>query len=232
MKVSLKHSTPLIIAASAVRTCWASQGTSDTITTAISDSYGIEYDIPSSDIVCGEKDTALINKVGNKFKHKSVLEHLSYTFFISGVSRALLQELARHRTAKLSVKSSRYTLKELKKEATFNDFENEFDFKRAKKYLVQTGNKEIDQISFHMLEELRGLVHQGISIDLVKYAMPECYKTELTWTMDARNLQSFLSLRSDKAALWEIRNLAHAIYDEIPYDHKYLFEDYIKPEIK
>lgn len=41
-------------------------------------------------------------------------EHISYNFDISEVSRALLQELARHRISSFSVKSSRYTLGELK----------------------------------------------------------------------------------------------------------------------
>ncbi len=231
MQVKLLHSTPLVIDAIACRTCWGSHGNSDTETTACSDSYGIEYNIAIEDQVLGPEDAKLIEKVGNKFKHKSILEHVSYNFYISGVSRALLQELARHRTAKLSVKSSRYTLKELKHEPEFNDFSSELDFKRAQKYLVQTGNTKVDEASFYALEELRVLIKSGISNDLAKYAMPECYKTELTWTMDARNLQSFLNLRSNKGALWEIRELAHALYKELPYDHQYLFQDYINPVV-
>ncbi len=61
-----------------------------------------------------DKDKELINRVGNKFKHSSTLEHLNYTFYIQGISRACLQEVARHRHTSPSVKSTRYTLKELK----------------------------------------------------------------------------------------------------------------------
>jgi thymidylate synthase (FAD) len=43
-----------------------------------------------------------------------------------------------------------------------------------------------------------------------------------------RSLQNFLSLRSDKSALWEIQKLAHAIYNELPLEHRYLFEASIK----
>ena len=245
MKVKLLHNTPLVVDAIACRTCWGSQGKSDTITTHISDSYGAKYDIRIDDQVIGENDKELIDRVGNKFKHKSILEHVSYNFFISGVSRALLQELARHRTAKLSVKSTRYTLKELKNEEPFvtDDFDYKgwltgkpdavggFFAKSASKYLVWTENNRIDISSVVALENLRIQLKSGISNDIAKYCLPESYKTELTWTMDARNLQSFLSLRSDKSALWEIRELAHAIYKEIPYDHKYLFEAYIKPVV-
>ena len=61
-----------------------------------------------------------INKVANVSKHASVIEHLVYSFDIDGISRACLQELARHRIASYTVKSSRYVLsKELKNEEPF-----------------------------------------------------------------------------------------------------------------
>lgn len=197
MKVTLKQHTALDVCASAIRTCWQSFDKSDN---------------------GGEKDRDLIERVGNKFKHSSTLEHLVYTFYIQGISRALLQELARHRMASPSVKSTRYTLKELKKEEPFSTIDA-----RAEKYLVFTGIEEVDEMSVKALENLRQILKQNISSDRAKYCLPESYKTELTWTINARSLQNFLTLRSDKAALWEIRDLAHTIYDALPTDHKYLF---------
>ncbi len=146
-------------------------------------------------------------------------EHLNYNFYIQGISRALLQELCRHRIASLSVKSTRYTLKELKDEDSFS----EKDLKRAEKYLVFTDIKEVNIASLKALENLRRLVKSGVSNDKVKYCLPESYKTELHWSVNARSLQNFLTLRSDKSALWEIRDLAKKIYNEIPDEHKYLF---------
>ena len=68
----------------------------------------------------GPKDLALIDRVGNQFHHASILEHISFNFFIDGISRACLQEVSRHRHTSLSVKSSRYVLaKELKHEQPF-----------------------------------------------------------------------------------------------------------------
>jgi len=121
--------------------------------------------------------------------------------------------------ASLSVKSTRYTLKELKEEIPFSTA----DVERAQKYIVMTDNALVNEMSIKALENLRQLLVEGISNDKAKYALPECYKTELTWTINARSLQNFLELRSDKAALWEIRDLAHAIYEKLPEDHKYLF---------
>ncbi len=198
MKITLQHHTPLIFCANAIRTCWQSFDKSDE---------------------GGEKDRELIDRVGNKFKHASTLEHLVYNFYIQGISRALLQELARHRIASLSVKSTRYTLKELKNEEIFTCKE----YERASKYLVLTGNEMVDSMSIKALENLRLVLAQGISNDKAKYCLPESYKTELTWTINARSLQNFISLRSDKSALWEIQNLAHALYDALPEDHQYLF---------
>ena len=60
-----------------------------------------------------------IKTVANQNKHASVIEHLVYSFDVDGVSRALLQELARHRHQNLTVRSTRYTLKCLNDEKSF-----------------------------------------------------------------------------------------------------------------
>lgn len=205
MKVTLQHHTPLVICSDAIRTCWQSFDKSDN---------------------GGEKDRELIDRVGNKFKHASTLEHIVYNFYIEGISRALLQELARHRMASLSVKSTRYTLKELKDEEPFSIDHKE----RAEKYLVMTDVEMVDEMSIRALENLRAVLVAGISNDRAKYCLPESYKTELAWSINARSLQNFISLRSDKAALWEIRDLAHAVYSALPEDHRYLFENSLKEE--
>jgi thymidylate synthase (FAD) len=203
MKVKLLHYTPLEVCAHAIRTCWQSFDKGDK---------------------GGEKDKQLIERVGNKYKHSSTLEHLVYTFYIQGISRALLQELARHRMASLSVKSTRYTLKELKDTEPFD----ENDFKGASKYIVLTGNKLVDKMSIKALNNLQYVLKEGISNDIAKFCLPECYKTELTWSINARSLQNFLTLRSSKSALWEIRDLAFKVFENLPDDHKYLFEECIQ----
>lgn len=203
MQVNLLNFTDLKICSHAIRTCWQSFDRGDN---------------------GGEKDIELIDRVGNKFKHASTLEHLNYTFYISGISRACLQELARHRMASLSVKSTRYTLKELRNETEFELG----DFARASKYIVLTTNEAVDNASIKALENLREILQGQISLDIAKYCLIECYKTELTWTINARSLQNFIALRTSKSALWEIRNLAHEIYSALPNEHKFIFQDYIE----
>ena len=201
MQVSLLHYTPLNICSHAIRTCWNSFDKGDN---------------------GGDVDKGLIDRVGNKLKHKSTLEHLYYTFYIQGISRALLQELSRHRIASLSVKSSRYTLVELKKENSFLPINKE-NMERIEKFIVLTQNEEINTNSVYALENLRIALSKGISTDIAKYCMPESYKTELTWSINARSLQNFLELRSSAHALQEIRNLANALKEELPNDHRFIF---------
>ena len=203
MKVTLKHFTPLDVCYSAIRTCWQSFDKSDN---------------------GGEKDLALIDRVGNKNKHSSTLEHLFYNFYIQGISRACLQELSRHRIASLSVKSTRYTLKELKEEETFLPLDQN-NFARAEKFIVLTKNRQVDEASVLALDKLRLLLKEGISNDIAKYALPESYKTELSWSINARSLQNFIELRSSRQALWEIRDLAHSIFNALPSEHQFIFSE-------
>lgn len=205
IEINLLNFTPLWVCSNAIRTCWQSFERGDN---------------------GGEKDIELIDRVGNKFKHASTLEHLYYNFYIKGISRALLQELARHRVASLSVKSTRYTLKELKNESEFRSG----DFENASRYIVLSGDEMVDNFSIVALENMRKILLKNISLDIAKYALPECYKTELSWSINARSLQNFLALRSSKSALWEIRDLAYAIFEALPDEHKFIFEDCIKKE--
>lgn len=118
IKVTLLHHTPLYIASDGARTCWASQDKSDTKRTYEDAPYGKELPLPK--ITIGPKDLALIDRVGNQYHHSSILEHISFNFFIDGISRACLQEWSRHRHMSQSVESTRYTMaKELKAEQSF-----------------------------------------------------------------------------------------------------------------
>ena len=133
IKVTLLHHTPLHIASDGARTCWASQDKSDTVNIKECSDCS-SHNINSITMMCndcdsdriditkpiGPKDLALLDRVGNQFHHGSILEHVSFNFFIDGISRACLQEWSRHRHMSQSVESTRYTMaKELKAEQSF-----------------------------------------------------------------------------------------------------------------
>ena len=274
IKVTLQHHTPLYIASNGARTCWSSQDKSDT--SSILDKEVTQYckiakidwtdaEAILSPSIIGPKDLALMNRVGNEFKHASILEHISFNFFIDGISRACLQELARHRIASLSVKSSRYTLKELKEEKIliqrklieedteykyqgdgwwikdgtpyYSDRLNHtmiYDTKLVEKYCVIPQNLLSYNKKLHytnkgrMLWTIQENLKEGQSNDVAKYDLGESYRTQLTWTINMRSLQNFLSLRTDRTALPEIRLLAHLIYEALPADAQSLVAHCIK----
>jgi len=95
------------------------------------------------------------------------------------------------------------------------------------KFIVKTGEPEVDNCSTAALINLQGLVKSGLPNDKTKFALPDAYKTELTWTINARSLQNFLKLRSASSAMWEIRRLAFDVYDMLPEDHKFIFDEFM-----
>ena len=201
MDVKLLFHTPLSICVEAVRQCWDSFDKGDI------------YDTPTNNI--SDKDTELLNKVINQYRHSSVSEHLYYNFSINGISRALLQELARHRIASLSVKSTRYTLSQLK---------NDEGILQLDKYCVLSNNEAINLGNYRTLRQLQSILQNGTTNDVAKYMLPEAFKTDLRLTINARSLNNLFKLRSSKSALLEFQNLAHKLYDALPEEHKFLFQ--------
>lgn len=206
-KVKLLSYTPLEVIKTAIRTCWDSHDKSDNL---------------------GEKDLDLIKRVVLQYSHHSTSEHCVFNFFIQGISRLNLMELTRHRLASYSVKSTRYTLKELRNETEFTIKDKE----RASKYINLTDNNNVDECSIQALENVRRLVNNAVNYnvtqDLIKYALPECYKTDLTFSINVRSLRNLLKLRTSKSAHFEIRNLAYKLYEALPEEFKFLFADVIE----
>ena len=146
------------------------------------------------------------------------LDFICFTFKISGISRALLQQLARHRISSLSTKSTRYTLRELKN----------VNADELKNYLVKVSDS-IDEYNKFRLATIQALINeQNLSNDELKYLLPEAFKTEVMLTINARSLRNLLELRLSSKALKEFRELAKEIYKIIPETHRILFDDIVE----
>jgi thymidylate synthase, flavin-dependent len=220
MKVNLLDNTHLSNAVIGARTCW--------------DSFhkGGNYTKPTDDI--SEDDKNLLTRLIYKNKHESISEHIVYTFQLLDVPRYVLQELVRHRIASYSVKSTRYTLKELKDEPSFFNvvpFEQdtiegvkfEPDLERAKKYIdINENISKYAQVN--QLEILKNELNSGKSLDEIKNLVPESYLTNIVWTINFRSLMNFLRLRTSKGAHYKIQELSFLILNEIPDSHKFLFQ--------
>ncbi len=205
MQASLLQASPLSIVISAIRKCYESEDRSDS-----ESKFGF--------FTLGTKDEELLRRVINS-DHTSILEHIVYTFDIDGISRGCLQELARHRIANLSVKSTRYTLGRIKNSTNLHNREE------SDKYLVWSNNEDVNQAAISALVNVQKLARQSIPNDQLKYCLPESFKTSLIWTINARSLRNFFELRLDNRAHWEIRQLANIIKELIPKYHQILFED-------
>ena len=101
-EVSLLHVTPLAVAEVAARSAYDSFDKSEhEIIKSFPLTHKLNYDIP---------DSKIMNTLAWTYFHHSVLEHLVLQFHIRKIGRGVLQELARHRIASPTVKSTRYTL--------------------------------------------------------------------------------------------------------------------------
>jgi len=130
--------------------------------------------------------------------HFSVLEHVSFTFGVEGVSRALTHQLVRHRVASYSQKSQRYV----------SETEG-FDFILPESIREDSGIAE----RFHnLMSEISDfyseMVNKGIKAEDARYVLPNACETKIIITMNARELLHFFSLRCCERAQWEIRQMA------------------------
>lgn len=161
-----------------------------------------------------------LNMLG-EIGHESPIEHISFTFGIAGVSRALLAQLTRHRIASYSVRSQRYVN------------EGGFDYvippeiegiPEARDIFIRA--MQADQERYEKLADLLAQKHQkdflseGKSAEEARqmavkkanedarFILPNACETKLVVTMNARSLYNFFRLRCCNRAQWEIRNLA------------------------
>lgn len=129
--------------------------------------------------------------------HESVIEHVSFTFLIWNVSRALLAQITRHRIASFDVQSQRYV--------------NISDMSVVIPPSIQS-NQEIMDDYTDLMEEIKRFyyrsVNAGIPKEDARFATPQGATTKLMLTMNARELRHFFSLRCCNRAQWEIRELA------------------------
>jgi len=128
--------------------------------------------------------------------HHSVIEHASYTFSIEGVSRALTHQLVRHRLASYSQVSQRYVPMDEPSYVTPGSISQDEEAKKRFQSLMEK------------IWEEYNLLAKTIPIEDARYVLPNACTTNITVTMNARELWHFFSLRTCRRAQWEIREVA------------------------
>lgn len=137
-----------------------------------------------------------------KTGHMSVWEHISFAFEVSGVSRAMLAQITRHRHHSFSVRSQRYC-----NEANFD-------------YVVPSAITGCAQYTFlHGMINARAtydaLLEDGIKPEDARAVLPNACETKLVISANARAWIESSHLRLCARAQEEIRNFYQEIKREI-----------------
>lgn len=145
--------------------------------------------------------------------HLSVIEHANFTFSIEGVSRALTHQLVRHRIASYSQQSQRYVSMD------------------QAEYIVPPSISG-DPESLRKFRELMDVIWKEYSVlcervpkEDARYVLPNACNTNITVTMNARELWHLFTLRCCRRAQWEIRKMAWLMLDAARKISPILFEN-------
>ena len=138
--------------------------------------------------------------------HGSTIEHVVFTFGISGVSRTLSHQLVRHRAGvAFDQQSQRYV-----------------KFKSAATMLPHTIAEADESVRERFQEQVEGsmalygeLVAAGIPGEDARFVFPNATRTNLVMTTNLRALIHMSGLRLCTMAQWEIRRLFQLIRHEI-----------------
>lgn len=163
-------------------------------------------------------------------RHGSVLEHVSWTFALQGVSRILSHELVRHRVGvAISQESGRYV-------AFDNSFpmplpawasEDPIFMEQLRLFMFQA------EVFQHWMEEHFDLHKEGQTFAYKKHITsfmrrfaPEGRATSLVWTANARTLRHVIEDRTAAGAEEEIRALFGIIAGLMKQESPLLFGDF------
>ena len=137
--------------------------------------------------------------------HLSPLEHVSFTFAISGISRALSHQLVRHRIASYSQQSQRYVSAE---DARFVLPPSIAAIPEAAEVYGELIEKVQESYSKILsIFDSNGVTGSAARED-ARYVLPQATETKIVMTMNAHALLNFFKKRLCLRAQWEIRAMA------------------------
>lgn len=200
MKVKLINYTknPEKIVAQSARLCYSN--------------LGIE-DLKKS--LTNESITKLIKKI-MRLGHYSVLEHITFTFAMEGISRVTSHQLVRHRIASFSQQSQRY-VKISKKDFPYIIPKSIAKDDKLRKIFIDA-IKELDKIYHQFLDD-------NIAAEDARYILPQAVVTKIIITANARELLHIFKLRCCNRAQWEIREVAKSMLKEVKDTAPTIFEN-------
>lgn len=165
------------------------------------------------DRVKGESAEKFLGRI-IKMGHYSVLEHVSFTFGIEGISRATSHQLVRHRLASYSQQSQRYVKPKAPEYVVPESVSADPD--RAERF-----NRAVEK-AYELYNEL---VAEGVPKEDARFLLPNAAATKIIVTMNARTLIHFFNLRCCERAQWEIRDMATRMLRLVKPEAPFIFSD-------
>lgn len=160
--------------------------------------------------------------------HESVAEHAVFTFQVEGVSRVTEIQLVRHRLASYSIQSGRYCDRKASEfiipESIKKSMDNELingEGWNPNGWLglyIEDLKKNLDKVD-DMMKQL------GIPAEDRRYLYPQGIMTNITFSMNARELRHFFGERLCTRAQWEIREMAEKMLEQVRAVAPVLFEN-------
>lgn len=175
-----------------------------------------------------EKDRYRVLKHAMAAGHASVLEHATFTFLVEGVSRVTEVQLVRHRLASYSVQSGRYCKRKASEFTIPGSIQSAMDAE-----LMNGGGWSPDGCLRDDIDELMSVLDRvdsrmealGIPAEDRRYLYPQGTRTNITVTMNARELRHFFEERLCTHAQWEIRELAGMMLELVKDVAPVIFEN-------
>lgn len=143
----------------------------------------------------GESDVERLVRGLYRAGHHSVFEHVVFTFWIEGISRACSHQLVRHRIASYSQRSQRHT--------PIDSFVTP-----GKIMACPEASKIFKRSIEHCVNTYKRLLSLGIPLEDARFVLPQASETGIVVTMNLRELLHFFRLRLGPEAQWEIREVA------------------------
>lgn len=196
------------VALSAVRTCYSANKPSEIVAKEGAKYFGNK----ATDGGKGTEADRLMRHIIVS-KHTSTLEHITFTFAIEGVSRALLAQLTRHRVGfSFSVQSQRYV--------RFGSDDKSGGFDYAIPESVKTKGEDYVSHFKDIMREFQdsydSLRRMGIPAEDARAVLPNAATTNLVMTVNLRSLLDFYSKRrKGNGAQAEIAELAEHLRKEV-----------------
>lgn len=166
-----------------------------------------------------------------KHKHESPFEHSFFKFHVK-TPIFVMRQWIRHRMASYNEISARYT--EVKDEFYVptqwraQDLKNKQGSVSAAALdhaaLTAVFQKQIDA----SLACYKEMLAAGVAREMARMVLPVNMYTEFYWTVNARALMNFVSLRADSHAQWEIQQYGEALSDAFREKMPWTWEAFLR----